>query len=174
MLPKIAKPEVGEYAPYTIDYIKLVPDDNNVLEHLETNLTVISDHIRTLPADKLTTPHADGEWTVQDILVHILDTERVFSYRALRIARGDTTELPGFYQVDYVNSAYANERSLDDILAEYVAVRQSTLSLIRSFDETVFLNTTIASGQPTSVRALVYQIAGHELHHLESIKENYG
>jgi len=170
----IPKPEVGEYAPYTIDYIKLVPDDGLVLEHLETNVTAISDHVRTLPADKLTTPHADDEWTVQDILVHLIDTERVFSYRALRIARGDTTELPGFYQVDYVNTAYANERTLDDILAEYVAVRHASLSLFRTFDEAMLINTTVASGKPTSVRALIYQIAGHELHHLESIKENYG
>lgn len=173
MLP-IPKPEVGEYAPYTIEYISLVPDDNNVLEHLETNVTEISDYVRTLSPEKLTTPHAEGEWTIQDILVHIIDTERVFSYRALRIARGDTTELPGFYQTDYAATANANTRTLDSILEEYVAVRHASLSLFRSLDESVLINTTVASSNPTSVRALIYQIAGHELHHLESIKENYG
>ncbi len=170
----ISKPEVGEYAPYTIDYINLVPDDNNVLEHLETNVTIISDQVRTLPTDKLMTPHADGEWTVQDILVHVIDCERIFSYRALRIARGDTTDLPGYEQNPYAVAANANQRTLNDILTEYTAVRQASLSLFRSFDTSVMTNLAVASGNPTSVRALIYQVAGHELHHLNSIKENYG
>ncbi len=173
MLP-IAKPQAGEYAPYTIDYIKLVPNDGKVIEHLMNNVTIISDFVRILPEEKLTTPHAEGEWTVQDILVHIIDTERVFSYRALRIARGDTTSLPGFEQDDYVANANANQRTLDGILAEYLTLRHATLSLIRNIDKSMLTHTTLASNNPTSVRALIYQIAGHELHHLESMQENYG
>jgi uncharacterized damage-inducible protein DinB len=171
---RISKPEVGEYAPYTIDYIKLVPEDGEVLAHLAQNSVTMCDYVRALPADTLTTPHAEGEWTVQDILVHIIDTERVFAYRALRIARGDTTDLPGFEQGDYAVSAHANQRTLDSILDEYVAVRQASLTLFHSLDEVMLTRQTRASGNMTSVRALIYQTAGHELHHLYSMREHYG
>lgn len=170
----IPMPEVGEYAPYTIDYIKLVPDDRGVLRHLENNYQRVRDYVESLSGEKLTTPHAQGEWTVQDILVHVIDSERVFAYRALRVARGDTTELPGFEQNDYVPTANANQRQLSSILDEYHAVRQASLTLFNSLDETLMTNATITSGNRTSLRALIYIIAGHELHHLDSMKENYG
>jgi uncharacterized damage-inducible protein DinB len=170
----IAKPEAGEYAPDTIAYISLLPDDGMVLQHLQQNCGRILEFVRSLPLDRLTKPHAPNEWTVQDILAHVIDTERVFAYRALRIARGDTTELPGFQHEAYVTSALANQRSLEDILAEYLTVRQATLSLYKGFDENVMTRAASCNSQLTSVRALVYDIAGHELHHLCSIKENYG
>ncbi len=170
----IAKPEAGEYAPYTIAYISLLPDDGMVLEHLRHNCGRMLEFVRTLPLDRLTNPHAPNEWTVQDILAHVMDTERVFAYRALRIARGDTTELPGFQHEEYVASALANQRTLEDILAEYKTVRRATLSLIKSFDENAMTRAARCNTELTSVRALVYDIAGHELHHLCSIEENYG
>ena len=92
----ISKPQPGEYAPYTLDYMKLVPDDGLVLQHVETGLSTVRTVIEGIPAARLTTPCGDNEWTVQEILVHIMDTERIFGYRALRIARGDFTELAGF------------------------------------------------------------------------------
>jgi hypothetical protein len=104
----------------------------------------------------------------------MIDTERIFAYRTLRIARGDTTALPGFEQDDYVTPSKANNRTLDDILTEYEAMRQATLTLFHSFDESVLTHTTLTSGVSTSVRALIHITAGHELHHLESIQENYG
>ena len=170
----IPKPQDGEYAPYTIDYIKLVPDDGRVLTHLLNNFLAMRQHVESLPSDKLTKPHQDGEWTVHEILVHVIDTERVFAYRALRIARGDTTPLPGFEQDDYVPVSKANDRSLDDILDEYHAVRRATVALFHTFDESYLTNTALTSENLTSLRALIYIVAGHELHHLESIKENYG
>lgn len=175
MLHRIPRPQEGEYAPYTIAYISEVPDDGgDVLGHLKNNYSIIRKHIESLPADKLTTPHEAGEWTVQEILVHMTDTERVFAYRALRIARGDTTPLPGFEQDDYVPPSKANDRNLTDILEEYRAVREATLTLLASLDDSVLMNSTLTSGNPTTLRALIYIIAGHELHHLVSIKENYG
>ncbi|MCY4071160.1 MAG: DinB family protein [Chloroflexi bacterium] len=170
----IPKPKKGEHAPYTIDYIGLLPDDGQVLKHLPINCERMLRLVRSLPTDRLTKPHADGEWTVQDILVHVIDTERVFAYRALRIGRGDTTALPSFPHEDYVPSARANQRPLDDILAEYCAVRQATLSLLDSFDEAALTFATRCNDEMTSLRALVYIIAGHELHHLHSIQQNYG
>lgn len=174
MLSSIARPQEGEYNPYTIAYIKLVPDDGDVIGHLKNNYSIIRKHIESFPADQLTTPHEAGEWTIQEILVHMLDTERVFAYRALRIARGDTTPLPGFEQDDYVAPSKANERTLESILEEYQAVRDATITLFESFDDDMLINSTLTSGVETTLRALMYIIAGHELHHLCSIKENYG
>ena len=170
----LPKPQPGEYAPYTIAYISLLPDDGQVLKHLRENLEATQTFIRTFPAEKLSTPCAPGEWTIQEILVHVCDSERIFAYRALRFARGDTTELSGFEQDDYVPVSRANERDIESILEEYTAVRLATLTLFESFGEEVFARTGIASENRVSVGALAYIIAGHELHHVRSIRENYG
>jgi len=170
----IPKPQEGEYTPYTIAYIGQVPDDGQVLNHLANNFQRVKTLVQSFDADTLTTPHEAGEWTVQEVLVHMIDTERVFSYRALRIARGDTTPLPGFEQDDYVPPSKANDRTLDSILEEYEAVRQSTLTLFNSFDENMLLNATLTSNHKTTLRALIHITAGHELHHIESLQENYG
>ena len=169
----IPKPQPGEFAPYTTMYIDLIPDDGRVLEHLETNLQAALALARSYPEARLVEPCAPAEWTIKEILVHVIDDERIFAYRALRFARNDTTELPGFEQDEYVPESRANERDLENILAEYVSVRQATLTLYRSFNDDVWTRQGIGSGNPLSVRAAIYHIAGHELHHLESIKENY-
>ena len=153
--------------------IDLVPDDGQLLTHLSQNLQTVTELARSFPTAKLTTPCAPGEWTIQEILVHIMDTERVFAYRTLRLARGDTTALPGFAENAFAAAARANERSLADILAEYEAVRQASLTLLGSFAEETWTRLGSASGKPLSVRGAAYQIAGHELHHLYSIRENY-
>ncbi|NUM44402.1 MAG: DinB family protein [Anaerolineales bacterium] len=173
-MPHIPKPERGEYAPYAIMYIDLLPDDGQVLQHLRKNLDATLTLIRSFPVEKLATPCAPGEWTIQEILIHIADTERIFAYRALRIARGDTTPLTGFEQDDYVPASRANEREIESILAEYTAVRLATCTLFESFGEEVFNRAGIASENRVSVRALAYITAGHELHHVQSIRENYG
>ena len=170
----IAKPQPGEYAPYTLDYMKLVADDGLVLQHLETSLSAVETVINEIPAAWLTKPCAENEWTVQEILVHIMDTERIFGYRALRIARADLTELAGFDQDTFVASSGANQRSLASIWAEYTSIRAATLSLFNSFDDAAYVRVGAANKNPLSVRAALYIIAGHELHHLKSIRENYG
>jgi hypothetical protein len=170
----ISKPLEGEHSPYYNRYIDLVPNDGLMLQHLRDNLVMILDHVRGLPEDKLTTPHAPDEWTVQDILAHLTDTERIFSYRALRIARNDTTSLPGFEQNDFAPYTGANSRSLDSMLEEYSSVRAASLTLFNSFDDAAWVRVGRASDTPMSVRAAAYIIAGHELYHLKSIKENYG
>jgi hypothetical protein len=169
----IPKPEAGEFAPYAIMYIDLLPDDGRVLDHLQNNVRRVQELVRPLSEAKLTTPCADGEWTIKEILGHVMDTERVYSYRALRFARNDTTELPGFEQDDYVPHSGANARPIADILEEYAAVRRATVALFKSFDETAYTRGGVASGHRMSVRAAAYIIAGHELHHLNSIRENY-
>ncbi|MEL6307582.1 MAG: DinB family protein [Chloroflexota bacterium] len=172
---KIPKPASGEFPPYASMYINLLPDDGHVLQHLEQNVARVQQHIETLPAEKLVTPHAPNEWTVKEILVHIIDDERIYAYRALRFAREDKTILPGFDQDTYIRPSKANQRDLQNIFQEYRAVRMSTITLFESFDDEALMRSGIADGNPpVTVRALLYHIAGHELHHLESIQTNYG
>lgn len=172
-MKRISKPEEGEFAPYTSIYIDLLPDDGLILTHLQRNLARTKAFIRSIPKMNLTIPHAKGEWTIQEILVHIIDDERIYAYRALRFARNDETELPGFEQDDYVPYSYANTRNLEGILEELTAVRQASISLFNSFTEAATRRIGTGSGNVMSVRAAAYHIAGHELHHVNSIKENY-
>ncbi len=169
----IPKPETGEYAPYAIMYIGLLPDDGQVVKHLQKNLNTMIEFIRSFPAEKLTYRWAEGEWTIKEILGHIIDDERIYCYRALRFARNDPTELPGFEQDDYVLYSGANERALEEILSEYTTVRQATITFFNSLEDEALLRAGVANGHLMSVRAAAYHIAGHELHHLHSIRQNY-
>ena len=117
--------------------------------------------------------YAENKWTIKEILVHIMDDERIFMYRALRIARNDKTPLPGFEQDDYVPYSRANERSLANIFREYKTVRNATLSLFNSLSKEDLMRVGTANNHHVNVRALAYHIAGHELHHLNIIKERY-
>lgn len=170
----IPKPQEGEFAPYAIMYVDQVPDDGQVLAYLETNFEVMRTYVLGLPQDRLDQPHAPGEWTVKDILMHVIDNERIFAYRILRLGRGDETPLAGYDQTAYVPNANANARTLEDILDEYKSVRDATMTLLKSLDATAIMREGNVSGFPVTVRGMIYIIAGHELHHLESIKRNYG
>ena len=170
----IPKPQPNEHVPYVSMYIDLLPDDGRILQHLRDNLEASKQLIATFPEDALATPYAPNEWTIKEILVHIIDDERIYAYRALRFARNDFTELPGFEQDDYIIPSRANERTIEDILAELTAVRLATLSLYQNLPEETLTRAGIASGNIMSVRTIAYHIAGHELHHMNSIRENYG
>lgn len=167
------KPDADEYAPYAIMYIDLLPDDGLVLQHLADNLEVAKDLVQTFPEKELSIPHAEGEWTIKEILVHIIDDERIYAYRALRAARNDSTELFGFEPDDYAIMSNANERSMESIWDEYAAVRMATITLFKYLPDEAFTRASIANGHFMSVRAAAYHIAGHEVHHLNSIRENY-
>lgn len=173
MLRSIEKPKSGEFAPYTTMYIDLLPDDGRILTHLQNNLQKTIDLIQSFPEEALITPHAPGEWTIKEIIVHCIDDERIYAYRALRFGRNDQTELPGFEQDDYVPHSKANQRNSQGIIDELKAVRAATITLFNSFDDNDLLQKGIGSGNVLSVRAAAYHIAGHELHHLNSIQENY-
>ena len=174
MYRQISKPEPGEFAPYTTMYIDLLPDDGLVLTHLEKNIEKTIHLVQSFAEEKLIHPHAVGEWTIKEILVHMIDDERIYAYRALRFARGDNTELPGFEQDDYVPYSKANLRTSQSIINELKAVRAATITLFNSFTDEDLMRKGIGSGNVLSVRAAAYHLAGHELHHLNSIQENYG
>lgn len=172
-MQKIQKPLVWEFVPYAFEYVKLVPDDGLVLEHLQRNLQALKELLGSLSEEQLSTSCAEGEWTIKEILVHVSDTERIFTYRALRFARNDTTPLSGFEQDGYVAASEANQRSLEDIFAELSAVRAATIAFFSSLKEEALERSGLSSGHKLSVRSALYIIAGHELHHVKSIKENY-
>lgn len=170
---RIAKPLEGEYAPYTISYIGLLPDDGRVLEHLRDNLQQTRDLIESLSEEQLAFRYAEGKWTIKEILAHIIDDERIYAYRALRFARDDDTELPGFDQDDYARYSGANGRSVHDLLEELFAVRMSTILLFEHIPDEALARQGIADGKVMSVRAAAYHIAGHEMRHVSVIKDRY-
>ncbi|MBS1689978.1 MAG: DinB family protein [Bacteroidetes bacterium] len=169
---KISRPEEGEYAPYAISYISLVPDER-VLYHLQQNNNALNKLIAAQSEDRLNKGYAPGKWTLKELMVHVTDTERIFAYRALCIARGEQALLPGFDENAYAAASDAQNRSIENIMVEYNSVRQASIALLSGFSDEVFLNIGNANNIPVSVRALAYQIAGHEMHHMNIIKERY-
>lgn len=170
---KITDIQPGEYAPYQEGYIKLVNDEWNLTEELEVSLAKFIDFVRDIPMGKYDYRYAEGKWTIKDIIQHVIDAERIFAYRALRIARGDKTALPGFEENDYANAAQADRRHLQELLTELSMVRQSTIFLFKSFLENELLHKGTASGYSVSVRALGFLIIGHQNHHIKIFKERY-
>ena len=162
----------NEYNAYYKSYIDNARD-LNIVSGLERNLDTVVSFYSGIPSEKHDFAYSEGKWTVKDILLHIIDTERIFAYRALRIARQDKTPMAGFEQDDYVVTASANTRSLENMLIEYRAVRQSTIALYKSFDSSDLKEVGEASGCPISVRAMGYIITGHENHHNQLITERY-
>lgn len=170
----IQKPREGEYAPYTVMYYDLLPDDGRVLQHMLDQLEMVNALVLPLSEKQLTTAWAPGEWTIKEILAHIVDDERIICYRALRFARNDQTLVPGFDPDLYAQHSGANARKLTDILDEMALVRRATVAFFNSLEEEAFDRTGIMAGHTTSVRAIAYHIAGHGAIHVESIKQNYG
>ena len=170
---KIEKPNAEEYPGYASMYMKLVPGDGLLLKHLSESFENFRQLILSLPEKKLLYRYANGKWTIKETLVHIIDDERIYAYRALCFARNEKTALPGFEQDDYVNSSNANSRSIESILEEYEAVRKATIALFAGLDDSTWLREGVANNNKATVRALAYHIAGHELHHINIIKEKY-
>ena len=154
-------------------YIKWLPDDGRILEHLKEQIKKTRQFVDDIPAEKWDYVYAPGKWTIKEVLVHITDDERIYAYRALRFGRGDTTPLPGFEQDGYVPYSKANTRTVKSIMKEYESVRRATLTLFRSFTEEDLLRKGTANNYVSSVRGLLYHLAGHELHHVNILKEKY-
>lgn len=175
----IARPTADEHAPYYGTYI----DDaerslterglSDIVALLEAQRADWEALMANVPEAKAAHAYAPGKWTLAESLVHVSDTERVFAYRLLRIARGDRTPLPGFEQDEWVPASRAANRTLADILAEMYAVREATLALVRSLDGEAVAQRGVASGKEVSARALVWMIAGHMGHHLGLTREKY-
>jgi len=166
------RPQPGEYAPFYDGYISLVPG-NNVLAALDEQrrqmLLLLSG--RTEADGEIR--YAPDKWSLKEVLGHVNDGERILSYRALRIARGDATPIEGFEQDDYVRNGPFGRRTLADLVEDYIAVRRATVSLLRNLDEAAWSRRGVANKNEVTVRALAYIIAGHELHHRKILEEKY-
>ncbi len=167
------RPASSEYAPYYAGYVDLVPDGEIgaiLAEQIARSVSLL----RAVPADRETARYAEGKWSVRESLGHVVETERMFTSRALWIARAPDVELPGMDQDAWVVAGGHHERPLARHLDEWAAVRNSTLRLLENLPADSFERTGIASGVTFSVRAFFWIVAGHELHHRRLFRERYG
>jgi hypothetical protein len=166
------RPQPGECAPYYDRYLSLVPA-NDILARLEDQRrqTLLLLCGRTEADGDLR--YAPDKWSLKEVLGHVNDTERIMSYRALRISRADATPIEGYEQDDYVRNGPFARCPLADLIEDYIAVRRATVSLFRNLDEAAWSRRGVANQNEVTVRALAYIIAGHELHHRRIIEEKY-
>jgi hypothetical protein len=171
-LLSISRPEPGEYAPHYERYISLV-SGSDILGTLDSQrrdtLLLLSGRDESDGDFR----YAPDKWSAKEVLGHLSDTERIFAYRALRIARADRTPIEGFEQDDYVANGSFASRPLTERIEDYIAVRRATLTLLRNLDGAAWLRTGIANRNAVSVRAIAYLMAGHELHHRKILEERY-
>ena len=167
-----ARPQPTEYAAYYEKYIAMVAGTDIVSVLEAQRLQMIQLFAARTERDG-NFRYAPEKWTVKEVLGHVSDTERIFAYRALRIARQDQTALSGFEQDDYVLAGAFGERSLAELAEEFAHVRNATVALLRPLGEEAWARRGVANKDEVSVRALAFIIAGHELHHREILKERY-
>ena len=168
----VERPDASEYNEYYGKYISLV-DETDLIGVLESQIDELKAIFATLPEERGTHVYAEGKWTLKEVLSHLIDGERHFAYRSLRISRGDKTPIEGFEQDGYIEYSHANERSFDDLLGEFTELRQANLRQFRNLSEADWLRLGTASGYPFSVRALGYIMAGHVRHHVAILNERY-
>jgi uncharacterized damage-inducible protein DinB len=168
----IARPAPDEFAPYYARYIDLVPDD--LLRALRENGEETRRRLSSLTDAKADFRYAPGKWSVKEVVGHITDAERIFTYRALRFARADETPLPGFDENSYVEESRFSERALSSLLDEFRVARAASIAFFENLDETAWNRAGLANDVRMSVRAIAFAIAGHELHHRKILVERYG
>jgi len=166
------RPDPSEHAAYYEKYVSLVPGDDPVAV-LQENLRTTSELLESISEDESASRYAEGKWSIKEVLGHINDAERVFSYRAMRISRGDETPLAGFEQEDYIKNFPFESLRWTDLVEEYKAVRKSTLALLTQLPKAAWERRGTASNNAVSVLALAFIIAGHELHHVKLLRERY-
>lgn len=167
------RPEADEFAPYYGTYVDAVPD-GDITGTLAQQGEAFVARLKHLTEQQAAFAYAPGKWTVKEVVCHITDAERIFAYRALRIARGDATPLASFDENAYAASSGANDRPLDSLLGEFAAVRGATLALLRALPEAAWMRRGTASGKEVSMRGLAWIMTGHAVHHASVLKERYG
>ena len=168
----LRRPDAHESHDYYKLYISQVTG-NDFIGTLNEAMTETVEFLRSLEPAKWDYRYEEGKWSIKEVLLHVIDTERIFAYRALRIARNDMTPIEGFEQDDYIPFVDAGNRDADSILQEYMAVRMATLELMKYFNDEMLDRIGTASGRPFSPRAIGFIIAGHENHHLRVIRKRY-
>jgi hypothetical protein len=172
MPPAVMRPTATEYSTFYAGYVQRVPE-GDIFDFLRRQPRTVRDLLSPLSDEQANFRYAPDQWTIKEVMGHICDVERVFSYRALRISRADTTPLPGFDQDDYVDASNFSTRSLGELVEAFDLLRRANLLEFSSMSEAVSLRLGTASGHPVSVRALMYMMVGHVDVHLESLRTEY-
>lgn len=166
------RPRQGDYALHYERYVALVPS-GDFLEILQDQRRELVALLSPLSDEQADFRYAPGKWSIKEVLGHVIDAERIFAYRLLRIARGDETPLASFEQDGYIKTGNFSARKLDDLLSEFSAVREATICLVRSLDDAAWLRRGTASQKEVSVLALAFIIAGHDRHHRVILEKQY-
>jgi uncharacterized damage-inducible protein DinB len=169
----ILRPQADEAAPFYHGYIAKVTNDD-LGTQLERQIQQVEQLFENVTDTAALARYDEGKWSIKEVLGHLIDTERIFTYRLLRIARGDVTPLSGFDENAYVPAGRFDERPLPMLLAEFQAVRSSTMALVEGLPEDCWTRRGVANGKPISARALAYVIVGHMTHHLGVLRDRYG
>ena len=166
------KPLPASYANYFKRYVDQVPEDD-LISALKNQTAGILDFLGSITEEKSTYAYAEGKWTIKELLQHVIDTERIFNYRALCFARGEKANLPGFEENDYAANSHANNRQWKSLVEEFLAVRKATELMFESFSEAVINNAGLSNNNPNTVNSLGFIIAGHYYHHKKILAERY-
>lgn len=162
----------SEYAPFYKNYIKAV-GNVDLFEVLNSSIEELLKTLKGLPEEKLMFRYSEGKWTIKELIQHLIDTERILNYRALRFSRNDATKIHGFDENWFVENSNGNERTINDLLEELTVVRKASVLLFKSFTHDMFSISGNANENEMTVRALGFIIAGHQIHHTAIIKERY-
>ncbi|KOY84854.1 hypothetical protein AD998_00655 [bacterium 336/3] len=166
------KPLAGEYPPYAETYIQHINNDN-ILDVLQERIKIVKQIYNQIDEQKANFRYAPEKWSIKEVLLHVVDTERIFAYRAISIARGDTRSLMGFDQDTFVQHSLADKRTLSSIIEEFEAIRISNISLFKNIDASALNLKGNANGYDVTPLAIAFMLAGHEIHHTKIILERY-
>ena len=172
LYPIMKRPETSEFFEYYNTYVSLVPGDG-VMPILDDQPNELRSALANIPEEKGTFAYETGKWSIKEVLSHLIDGERIFAYRILRISRGDVTPIEGFEQDGYIENSNANNRPFADLLDEFELQRRSNMLMLRNISDENSKRIGTASDKPVSVRALAYISAGHVTHHLIILKQRY-
>ena len=168
----MSRPTDSEYAPYFQSYVAHVTEED-ILPVLRSQIDALELLFDRTKPEQETYRYAEGKWSIREVAGHLIDGERMFGYRALCVARGDTQNLPGFDENEYMISAPFDRIELEDLLSEFRLVRLSNIAMLRNLDETGWTRMGMANGAPVSVRALAYIMVGHVRHHMGVLRDRY-
>ena len=163
----------NEYNEYYGRYVELVTNEIELISGLEADKKMVIDFFTSVPKEKLEYRYQPEKWTIKELLQHIIDTERIFMYRLLRIARNDKTALPGYEQDDYVEPSEANSKTLEELIKEFTITRLYSINLVNSISDENLKSLGTASASPVSARACAFILLGHSIWHINIIKERY-
>jgi hypothetical protein len=170
---KLSPPTTEEFSPFYADYIQRAHDQVDVLAVLPMQIDALNSMLGKLTDEQARFKFGPGEWSIKEVMGHLNDVERVFSYRLLRVSRNDKTPIPGFEQDDFVREAGFDQYPIKDLLQEFELLRRANILMINNMSEEATKRIGTASNNPVSARALIYMLVGHVDHHVTSFQQNY-